>query len=679
MTVTSNTYAGNGVQTDFPFSFSYILADHVKVKINGIATTAFTFFSPSVLRFTTAPPNGSEVEIYRETPDSSLLADFNPGSALREEDLEKDLRQVLYVAQEVKSIAEGQTTEGLQAQIDALSVTANTANTNALAATVTANAASALVLANYNSVLKFGADPTGVNDSAAAFQAAINAAGTGIRSAVYVPPGTYRIDSTLVWTNKFVSLVGAGRGVSVLMFGASVSIGLHINNSGAYYSVDITGLTVGATSTTPTGTAIKITWPESFFGRNIHKGTIRNVQIEGYDGTSTGNITKGWLRGIHYTQALFVAVEDCGILGKDTNGTNSNSQSDKSVSQTGILFDGGAYPCDIRVTNSFINCWDVGFRASGSPEGLQFHNFTSLQCRVNIQAQPTTFTNGTSAAFRPQLVVSDSHMSCFENNIFSDGMVNIFIHHNLFYALPSGNQAIEMIRVSNSVDVNIATNTFQSYSTTQNVTGVALSSMSVGTGTEVTYNAFGPMYKGIHIKNTATSVRLEKNKTLLAAGESFSFGFIHDQGVDTVFDRRLTHLAVSSGATVTIPNNAYTAIPWTVELLDNANFFSSGTRLTNPGLSVRRVRLTAQVFLSAPGGGVREIVIAKNGQKDFSGCAAVRLEPVTAASTVVNLSTPVIPLEPGEYLEVFVFQTSGSNATVDNFLGRTHCSLEIIE
>ena len=47
------------------------------------------------------------------------------------------------------------------------------------------------------SVLDFGADPTGVNDSATAIQAAIDYAVETSKQAVYIPAGRYRIDKTL--------------------------------------------------------------------------------------------------------------------------------------------------------------------------------------------------------------------------------------------------------------------------------------------------------------------------------------------------------------------------------------------------------------------------------------------------------------------------------------------------
>ena len=61
------------------------------------------------------------------------------------------------------------------------------------------------------SVLDFGADPTGVADSTAAIQAAIN---TG--ASVYLPTGTYKITSTLTFPNTVSVFRGDGRESSII-------------------------------------------------------------------------------------------------------------------------------------------------------------------------------------------------------------------------------------------------------------------------------------------------------------------------------------------------------------------------------------------------------------------------------------------------------------------------------
>jgi hypothetical protein len=134
---------GNGSQVDFTFTFPYIFPTHVKAYLNGVQTTAFTFFSTNVLRFTVAPALGVNVLIVRETPGDALAAVIQPGGPLPIVGLNNNFLQSLYYAQETQYDAANQSTAGLQAQITAATATANAASANAGSAVTTANAASA--------------------------------------------------------------------------------------------------------------------------------------------------------------------------------------------------------------------------------------------------------------------------------------------------------------------------------------------------------------------------------------------------------------------------------------------------------------------------------------------------------------------------------------------------------
>lgn len=73
------------------------------------------------------------------------------------------------------------------------------------------------------SVLAFGADPTGVEDSTTAIQAAIDSAQTRpviASTTVYIPAGTYKITSSLV-ISKDVRIVGDGGDVSIINLAVS--------------------------------------------------------------------------------------------------------------------------------------------------------------------------------------------------------------------------------------------------------------------------------------------------------------------------------------------------------------------------------------------------------------------------------------------------------------------------
>lgn len=99
-------YTGNGSTTNYTFSFPYIDQSHIKVRVNGVLTTLFTFLNSSALQMTTAPASGAIIEIRRETPKDVPIVDFTDGSVLLERDLDLLVRYDLYLAQETQDSLE---------------------------------------------------------------------------------------------------------------------------------------------------------------------------------------------------------------------------------------------------------------------------------------------------------------------------------------------------------------------------------------------------------------------------------------------------------------------------------------------------------------------------------------------------------------------------------------------
>jgi hypothetical protein len=64
-------YVGDGVRTSFPVAFPYINKNHVKVSVNGVPVTSFTWSSPNNIVFS-SPPTGA-VLVYGETPTTALV------------------------------------------------------------------------------------------------------------------------------------------------------------------------------------------------------------------------------------------------------------------------------------------------------------------------------------------------------------------------------------------------------------------------------------------------------------------------------------------------------------------------------------------------------------------------------------------------------------------------------
>ncbi len=101
MATTSNTYTGDGSTTNYSFTFEYLEQSEVKVTLDGVASTAFTLANATTLSFTSAPANGVEVRIYRDTNVDTLKATFFPGSAIKAEDLNNNFTQNNFAVQEL--------------------------------------------------------------------------------------------------------------------------------------------------------------------------------------------------------------------------------------------------------------------------------------------------------------------------------------------------------------------------------------------------------------------------------------------------------------------------------------------------------------------------------------------------------------------------------------------------
>ena len=182
MATTQNTYTGDGSTTNYSFTFEYLEQSDVKVTLDAVATTAFTFANATTIALTTAPASDVAIRIYRDTDIDSLSATFFPGSAIKAEDLNSNFTQTHFATQETdneittaisdaaaaktaadeakttadeakttadeaETTADGAATTAASAVTTAntANTTATTANTNATNAVNTANAASAAV------------------------------------------------------------------------------------------------------------------------------------------------------------------------------------------------------------------------------------------------------------------------------------------------------------------------------------------------------------------------------------------------------------------------------------------------------------------------------------------------------------------------------------------------------
>ena len=94
------TYTANGSTNQFDITFSYIDRTHIKVYVNNVEDSSFTFINDTRIQTSSTPTNGQVVKIDRDTPTTSRLVDFQDGSVLTETDLDKSANQNFFISQE---------------------------------------------------------------------------------------------------------------------------------------------------------------------------------------------------------------------------------------------------------------------------------------------------------------------------------------------------------------------------------------------------------------------------------------------------------------------------------------------------------------------------------------------------------------------------------------------------
>jgi len=92
------TYTGDGSQTTFTFSWTYLKTSYVKVYVGGVLTTATV--TPGQVVLASAPGSGVTVQIIRETEADTRLVDFQGGSTVVEDNLDLDSDQQFHILQE---------------------------------------------------------------------------------------------------------------------------------------------------------------------------------------------------------------------------------------------------------------------------------------------------------------------------------------------------------------------------------------------------------------------------------------------------------------------------------------------------------------------------------------------------------------------------------------------------
>lgn len=102
-------YTGDGAINNYAVTFGYLAKAHVEVRIGGVlktVTTDYTWPTSTTIRPVVAVPNGTIIELRRNTPKTTAFVDFTDASTLTEENLDNSTIQALYIVQEAFDAAD---------------------------------------------------------------------------------------------------------------------------------------------------------------------------------------------------------------------------------------------------------------------------------------------------------------------------------------------------------------------------------------------------------------------------------------------------------------------------------------------------------------------------------------------------------------------------------------------
>lgn len=318
----------------------------------------------------------------------------------------------------------------------------------------------------WENVQGHGADPTGTNNCASAFEDAITAVVASGGGTVYVPPGRYRLSSTILVPSR-VRIVGAGRWATKLFasstFTASpmfeTSDAGEVNMFGQAYGIGFEEFTIedrasADTNLTPTGRSER---HDGIYFHEVDWSYVRNVFIRDLDGY-------GLFLGDETRECFFENMElyNCGASGSSLASLRITASSGDGDATNTCYFIGCRfiYPhwkaVRIDATHAegprliyFTNCQiEGGGNGSGGTLGTPFnYDLVDLERCRDVYFQGCNFSqpgenkwciNITGDSGTPTLVVGVDGCSfngaSLGGGIRMDDVLNVVVENTIFAA-----------------------------------------------------------------------------------------------------------------------------------------------------------------------------------------------------------------------------------------------------
>lgn len=266
------------------------------------------------------------------------------------------------------------------------------------------------------SVTDFGADPTGVADSLAAFNLAF---ATGSR--VMIPEGSFALSGLPTAPTGTFSLQGAGKGKSLLIINhAAASGALAFSPASTSNHVEIKGFTLVANHTAPCQLGIVVTFPAAT--NYVRRQADIDVDFKS-DLSATTPYPHTWGRGIRITNAWFPRIKVSGGSAPIVGDTGN----------TGCLeITGGSYGSIAAELDATWFYGADGVRCSAYTESLKLSPTSEFVGVVRgVYVPSTTTPGGVAGTYRSAYLWLDGHIASQSVGVDLDGVYDLVSYLNM--------------------------------------------------------------------------------------------------------------------------------------------------------------------------------------------------------------------------------------------------------
>ncbi len=345
----------------------------------------------------------------------------------------------------------------------------------------------------------YGADPTGVADSAPALTAACAAS-----NYVLFPPGTFTMLSKVTCTtlnsapgigHPKMTIQGSGSQATRLNF-SNTTDGIEIDYSGSGASASVKNISI-ETNQSPGGVALTLKLALAGAGAAANPTDLRDVILRGNINPITSN---GWSTGVSFQNISDIIIDGLFVAGKSVGGSQG----------TGLIFTGdvglSSSAVSISIVNSFFITLNIGVQYDALGQGMFITNtnFTTDVTGIFVPSGLAQLTqlNVTTCQINPASVSG-------AKGIDLESGVSAVSINNSFFILPASTTGV----VFNSTAIGgyeMGNNTFAGTSAGVG-TGVTFTATSATIGGAIGGNVFESLATGISIAATGDYISIIGN------------------------------------------------------------------------------------------------------------------------------------------------------------------------